>query len=639
MAYTISLSDGTTTIDLYDGTDSRVREGGLNMPPPMVDASFISNPLYDGDRLARSRYGNREITLTIKIEGSSLSDLQTNIRSINRLLNDAEERTLLGYGSQVYLEYQWGEVGGASVYFDVLRGDLAMPHDYLSRVLSKHFDVINAQLRLTCKPFGRYTNQTIAQDTIQNSQSIYEPEIYYIAGDDTTQSFYGIFWLAQTFTTVGAFDIKAVAVKIYKFGTPGDDLTVSIYDTTAGEPSGNLLVSADISVADVAGSGTYIGYNMAIFSSPYSLSATHQYAIVLSSPSASAGKHYNWRYDNGDASFANGTRLDSSDSGGTWTNSATDDHLFVVYSAETDTNYQDITTTAAYGDVPAPFYLELGQASASGSKKIWVAKRSGARQTDDLWFEGEDYSSITETATSEANETLVATFGVETDASAGMFAEKVIVAGATHHAANQDIGYWSYTISTVPKGQFRVLTRCRVITQDANDFDHISFGVGWSYGDKTYAPTEANSEFYQCAANNTWEILDLGDIILPPIAESDIAGNNTLSLRIHHYITELLYTTEYYKWDMDYIFLIPIDEGLVIVDSIAAADVLGIDSISDPPNVFITEATPTIEDYPTKTGRPFTIGRESTRIYFLRDDDKLMTFTSDITYQPKFLII
>ena len=182
--YRIKLSDGTTTINLYDGTDSQVREGGLNMPPPVVDAAFIGNPAYPGDRLSRSRYRNRIITLTVKVYGSSLNDLKTNIRSINRLLNDAQERVLLGYGSQVYLEYQWGDTADQSTFFDVLRGDLILPDDHLSRALSGSYYVLNASLRLVCSPFGRYTNQDIAQETLENSQSTLEMQINYLVDDN-----------------------------------------------------------------------------------------------------------------------------------------------------------------------------------------------------------------------------------------------------------------------------------------------------------------------------------------------------------------------------------------------------------------------------------------------------------------------
>jgi len=94
-----------------------------------------------------------------------------------------------------------------------------------------------------------------------------------------------------------------------------------------------------------------------------------------------------------------------------------------------------------------------------------------------------------------------------------------------------------------------------------------------------------------------------------------------------------------HRWDLDYIFLLPIDEGVVIIDDIASTDVVVIDGLTDPNNVFIVSATDKIEDYPDYVGSPFKIGRENTRIYFLRDDVKGVVFTVDVKYQPQFLVV
>ena len=126
---------------------------------------------------------------------------------------------------------------------------------------------------------------------------------------------------------------------------------------------------------------------------------------------------------------------------------------------------------------------------------------------------------------------------------------------------------------------------------------------------------------------------------IPPIPVSDIATDNTLELRI--YISNRVTHTaaEYYKTDIAFIFLCPIDEGLVIIDDVAVADLIAMDGITDRENIFILSAGGLIEDIPDIVGAPFSLGRESTRIYVLRDDDKDMSWQSDITYQPQFLLI
>jgi len=636
-SYRIKLSDGTTTINLYDGTDSQVMEGGLNMPPPVVDSAFIGNPAYDGDRLSRSRYRNRTITLTTKIYGSSLADLKTNIRSIHRLLNDAQERVLLGYGSQVYLEYQWGDTADQSTFFDVLRGDLILPPDYLSTALSSHYYILNAQLRLICSPFGRYTNQDIAQATLENTQSTLEMQTNYLVDDDGEHTMNAANdWEAQTFTTVGAFTAVGAAIKCYR----GDadvlgDITFALYATSGSKPTGSAIATGTTSGNAISDDANIVSWLYCEFDSSVALDATTEYALVIHGASLEPTEILNWRVDS-TAGYAGGQRCFSTDGGSSWTADATDDFLFAIYSATTDYNYQDITTAEAYGDVPAKMYHKIAMTDATGTGKTWVAKRSGTRRTDDLWIEGEDLTSATEIENGVTAE-IDLLFSLSTSSN-GMYQEFWFEDTDTT-AADTDIRSWNFTITTVPRGQFRVLARVRVSTEDTNDFDHISFGVGWSYGDKSYAPLEANGDFHECTANLTWEILDLGILNLPPIAESEIATNNALELRIYLHAKDTLQANEFYKWDLDYIFLLPIDEGVVIIDDVGTADVIAIDGITDPPNVFILSATDKIEDFPDYVGKPFSLGRENTRIYVLRDDTNAVTFASDIRYQPRFLII
>jgi len=297
----------------------------------------------------------------------------------------------------------------------------------------------------------------------------------------------------------------------------------------------------------------------------------------------------------------------------------------------------------------------------------------------------------------------------------------------------------------------------------------MALGLGWSYGDRTKAPSEARGEYYSNSADDTWEILDLGEIIIPPVAKSDIAGDNSLELRLYQYAKDALtgidayssptgnedpqtawsnegnaydddtetyaettasvnsgewsdeiivtraslsaigvrfwyggvanqinvdayydgewhdvyegaaatgeWVSKYFsdgphdvikfrfylkaastgaaylyeadfitansvhRWDVDFIFLLPIDEGVVIIDDVDADDIIAVDGISDPPGVFIIDGSGNVEDTPDYVGKPFTLGRESTRLYALRDDAKGVTFTSDVKYQPLFMVI
>jgi hypothetical protein len=608
MAYRVILSDGTTSVDMWDGSDAKVRYGGLVMPPPRLRSSYITGTFHGG-RLASSYFENRQIVATIKIWGSSLADLKTNVRTIERLLNDARQHTISGYGTGITLEYQWGDSAGESTFFDVLEGELALPNDFLSAALDQ-FYILNATLSLICKPFGRYTNQDIATATLENEQD---------------------------------------------------------------------------------------------------------------SPAL---------------------------------------------------NYMDIATAEAYGDVPARMYIKIAQTGATGSQKLWIAKRSGVRSTDALWKQGEAETDSTDIIGSPHS----VTFSDVADAacSDGNYRRTLVRLGAAVGAA-AEVARHNYTI-TCPKGQFRVLARCRTSEQNnVGEYAKMGWGVGYGYGNKTYSPIQAMGEYVANTANNTWEILDLGILRLPPASESDIAANSSLSLRIFQvvnqavalidawvsptghvdaggvwanetnaydgndatystvsvpaggwcdyielthaamysaglkvlgngndanaraYITQIdidayysggwhdvyegtfthnawltkylgsaqevssyriryynsnlgtpyimkLYEVYYqqcpdYRWELDWLFLLPIDEGVVIINDVADTDIIAIDGITDPPAVFKIDGSGNILDTPDYVGAPFDLGREDTRIYVLRNDVKGVTFAVDVKYQPQFMHI
>ncbi len=203
------------------------------MPPPSMNLEYITNPYVDGAQLATARYKYRTININLKITGTSLTDLQTNVRAIQRMLSDAKERILLGYGTKYYLEVQWGDTANQSTFFDIYRGDLILPDNWWSIYWYSKYTIMRTTLTLDCKPFGRYANQDYTQQTLENEQ----------------------------------------------------------YTTSL--------------------------------------------------------------------------------------------------------NYFDVTTTEAYGDVPARLYLKIAQSGATGSKKIWIAKRSGIRYNDVLWRQGEVPTSTT----------------------------------------------------------------------------------------------------------------------------------------------------------------------------------------------------------------------------------------------------
>jgi len=632
----LKISDGTTTLDLFSGTDSIVRIGGLEMPPPKVNAEYVASPYADGARLAASRYENRTITIHCKIIGTSLADLQTNIRTIQRILNDARERVLLGYGTKYYLEYQWGDTANQSVFFDILRGDLVLPNDYFSALLRYKYYILDAQIVLTCKPFGRYTNQTIGTQTIYNGQNAYLLRESLTSGDDahfTIDSAND--WACQTFRATSSSSRPYVAMKAYRAGTPGT-ITFEIYEVDgADKPTGAARATGTVDgdLLDTENPEFIIAAMSA-----YSLSMSTNYALVMRCPGADAANKVFVRYIAA-GGYAQGQFGYSADGGTSWTMDAAKDFLFgayYAYSGGAEDNFQDITTSASYGDLPAKLYIKLELDKATGTKKMWIAKRSGSRQTDDLWLHGEDAATVTNIIGGAHS---ITNFKALYDGGSNDMSHVVdIYPTGGNIAAASEVARLNYTISTVPRGHFRVLAKAKIECDTPADYDHIGFGFGWSYGDRTRAPSDASGQYFTLAAEGTYEILDLGDIILPPIAESEIASNNSLELRLYLYSKDVLTQSEFYMVYIDYIFLLPIDEGVCIIDDVVSTDIIIIDGISDPPIVAQISGT-AIQDLYNFRGTPFTMGRESTRIYVLRDDVNTAVVYSNITYQPQFMVV
>lgn len=88
MAHALTLTDGTTTVDLYD-----------------LSATFV---LADGWALAGGGDPEAEVgeTINLLVQGASGSAVQTAIRGIERLVEAARRRTRSGIGARVYLTAQ-----------------------------------------------------------------------------------------------------------------------------------------------------------------------------------------------------------------------------------------------------------------------------------------------------------------------------------------------------------------------------------------------------------------------------------------------------------------------------------------------------------------------------------------------------
>jgi len=633
---TLIIGDGVTDLDFHS-YEYKVLAGGVQIPPPVLEKRFISSPFVNGNQLAGARYKNRIITVSLLIQGTSLSDLRDNVRALERMLTDAKDRYLSDYkmGLPVYMQYQWGTTAGEYVYYDIMSGSLTLANNFQSPWLFHGYMIHRATLTLICEPFGRFANQVVATDVLENSQSIYDCPISQLTSSvvfslhDTDDR------ACQTFTTVSTQPITHIAVELYK-GAYTDLtglMTVNLYATLAGEPTGAVLATGTYDTDDL---GANIGDWLVIpLTVPYTPLNATVYCFVLDWDDIDAVSTIELRYVSPSA-YAGGNYVWSDDAGASWTIQVTQDLAFAVITdiAAVQLNYQDIAAVAGYGDVPAKLYQMLTPANGNGSKKVWLSKRTGDRQTDDLWYPGREYTSVTDIeGLSYSGSHLTEAIGESDEQAIRAWYEDATGGVLT----DTPLMRFNFTLANLPFGKFRVLVKTRVTAETAASFDKIGFALGWTYGGASFTPTAANTELETIGANSTWGILDLGILNIPPVPGSDIADNNVLELRIYIISNATLDVNKYVYVDIGFIFLLPTDEGLVIVDGIAAADLLAMDNISDRNNVYILTAGELISSVPAIEGAPFSLGRESTRLYMIRDDVKEMTYASDIIIQPQFM--
>lgn len=193
----------------------------------------------------------------------------------------------------------------------------------------------------SCNITSKGTDFLLSYDGTDVSATISgsESEEFSYGNQNNQRSIYGVILGAQSFTTVGSFDISSVDIRANKNGSPGT-IYVSIRASDGTNPTGGDLVSGSFNGNDIAAGALY--YNAA-FSTPYTLSAATKYHIVVSAPDGDAGNNLLWLLDTA-GSFANGDA--SLYNGAAWTNYSAQDHDFKVYSTYNPT----VAVTAAAGE-------------------------------------------------------------------------------------------------------------------------------------------------------------------------------------------------------------------------------------------------------------------------------------------------
>lgn len=168
-------------------------------------------------------------------------------------------------------------------------------------------------------------------------------QVSYITGDSSWTNATGATWNGQTFTTVGAFTVASVKLKLFRYLIPAV-MTIEIYALDGSDhPTGAALASGTIDETTITQDSAGAWYTIT-FDTPVALSATTKYAIVQSVPAGDATHYIAWRHDSADSTYSGGNRIRSTDSGGSWSDQAASDFVFEVYDNFTFEQPSDIVT-------------------------------------------------------------------------------------------------------------------------------------------------------------------------------------------------------------------------------------------------------------------------------------------------------
>ncbi len=322
----------------------------------------------------------------------------------------------------------------------------------------------------------------------------------------------------------------------------------------------------------------------------------------------------------------------------------------VIHNEQDGANVNYIDISGVGGAREAKFQMKIADANGGwdGAARMWIARRSGARRLDALFFQGESGSTTEGDAPFDAGSpTWSGDNAADGDASGGSVARMrwhTRVRGQYATAAEfTRAGRVRLTApgGALPAGIFRALARvriagtpfARVYSPDRYPTESaMAFALGWQFGDMRHTPASGEERYLE--ETSRFQTLDLGELTIAPMALPSVSGGwaaeySHPDFHIDIYgvfhaqpsFRDSVYSYSYHaQWDVDSVTLLPIDEGAVILDDVSPADRPLIDTLSDSPGVYLLDAQDVVKRFADFTGGSFGIGPEDTRIYILRDD-------------------
>lgn len=403
---TLTLSDGTTTINLNDGTTYKSSE--FDAPPPPAKTAYAGGDSVTriGEALLAFGHANRQISMNVSITGTDADDLADKASDIEDLLRKAGVYSSNRLGAQVYLTF--GATGVTNtVRFNVIRGEfnplgLGTYRGSASRLILR-------RLTLTCEPYG-----LLAEETIENYIRDADFEVAGTALADWTQNATGDHTITFARSTSEA-KYGDASVKFTLTGSAsGSERRSQIEQTTAvGTFSAGDVVSARIwvKVTAIASASTraelrlqfqdsggsqvgsdqisntvtavtngWVALELEGITAPASTSKI-RFLVILGT--TATGQTATMYYDG--ALLCKASTLPTTWVSGREVSNHFDDD------GQLHTNYFDIEDVP--GDVPAILQLRLAEDEVH--TKVWIGFRQNSQQRDgSIWHEVEGFAEI-----------------------------------------------------------------------------------------------------------------------------------------------------------------------------------------------------------------------------------------------------
>ena len=635
MPWTFKLSDSTTTVDLHDGTVTKVNLGGFHAPVGPSLMSFAGNNLSrHGADLVERTYGNRQISVDFQIIGSAIGTVVGRIQDINNLLRKAEEFAKTGFGNQVQLLYGWTNAS-STVAFNILEGTLDLGQNLHTPYLSTGTLIRNARLQLTAEPFAMGTKETLenrlADPSFEIDSALADWANVNQAGSSnrstTGSAKYGTAALILSIGTTGAVAGNQ-HIRQQEFAIPTNTTTPYVASVwVKADQATNCTFSLRISVRGTGGAqvsqgqssltGTNGSMQLLTTSATATGSGSVLYMVFFELTTATATGTY---FVDG-AYFRTGTSLPTAWISGRDVKNHFDDD------GQAHINYVDVYDVP--GDVPAVAQIQGDEVEAH--TVFYVAARHNPRQTNTLWLEAETGTGTGGGSTS--SKVAVA------DASNGSILRWAGSASLDFPTAAATPGTLNLAIGVPAQGLFRVITRAGRAqgTGPGSATSTTYLGVGYTYGSVTQLPTSTLDYLAFGTGTVATAIADLGLITIPPIVTPIDGTVGTFTLKVCWWAAGNINNS---SLDLDWVMLLPADEGMVYGTKASNADRVLVDSRSRPKGIYLMTTGNVVQAFPQQQGQAPEIHPKGSRIYFITNGgtaDVASGFTVTVAYVPRFL--